>query len=263
MAAESAWQLASWSFGATVASANFVAKRAMDGETPSAIVSEGVHELRRAALRALGLDDVVVAELASENSVDRQHRPPSSASRARSSAELQRRGSELLRRSNDIHVVEDTHPAFARILTEITPDEARILRYLYLEGPQPSLDVRTFRPFGMGSVLVAGGMNMIAEYAGCRTPQRVHPYLTNLARLGLVDFSKEQVSNPSRYQVIEAQPKVAEAIKRAGRLPRIVHRSIQLTEFGEDFVRTCLPMNERSVPYRSRVLDADASKRNK
>jgi hypothetical protein len=123
------------------------------------------------------------------------------------------------------------------------------------------VDVRTFRPFSIGSELVSGGMNMIAEYAGSRNPQRARPYLTNLSRLGMVDFSKEQVSNPSRYQVIEAQPKVAEAIKRAGHFPKIVHRSIQLTEFGEEFVRTCLPLNGRMVPYRDRVVEAGESER--
>jgi hypothetical protein len=263
VAAESAWQLASWSLGATVASANFVVKRAMDGESPSAIISDAAHELRRAALHALGVNDVVAAELLNDESVDGPDLASAGAARAQTSEELQRRGTELLRRSNDVHVVEDTHPAFARILTEITPDEARMLRYLYLEGPQPSVDVRTFRPFGIGSVLIAGGMNMIAEYAGSRNPARARPYLTNLARLGLVDFSKEQVSNPGRYQVIEAQPKVVEAIKRAGRFPKIVHRRIQLTEFGEEFVRTCLPLNGRVLPYRDRVLEAGESERRK
>jgi hypothetical protein len=258
VAAESAWSLASWSLGATIASANFVARRAMEGQSPSAIMSDAAHELRLAAWRALGLNEAVSTEMTSGSAQE-----ATTAARTQTSAELQRRGTELLRRSNDVHVIEDTHPAFARILTEITPDEARMLRYLYLEGPQPSVDVRTFRPFGIGSVLIAGGMNMIAEYAGCRNPDRAHPYLTNLARLGLVDFSKEQVSNPNRYQVIEAQPKVAEAIKRAGRFPKIIHRSIRLTEFGEEFVRTCLPLNGRVVPYRDRVLDAGQTDRRK
>jgi hypothetical protein len=84
---------------------------------------------------------------------------------------------------------------------------------------------------------------MIAEYAGCRHVDRVNPYLTNLNRLGLLEFSKEQVENPNRYQLIEAQPKVAEVRGRAGRSPRIVHRSIHLNDFGRDFVATCLPVN--------------------
>ncbi|HWD53640.1 MAG TPA: hypothetical protein VG346_00895 [Acidimicrobiales bacterium] len=42
------------------------------------------------------------------------------------------------------------------------------------------------------------------------------------------------------------QPDVADAMKRAGRLPRIVRRSIHLTPFGEDFCGMCLPIDESS-----------------
>jgi uncharacterized membrane protein YheB (UPF0754 family) len=134
------------------------------------------------------------------------------------------------------------HPAYARMLAEITPDEARILRLLYEAGPQPSLDVRTNRPLGIGSELVAGGLNMIAEYAGLRRMDRIDPYLTNLHRQGLIIFSKDKVDDPDRYQLIEAQPQVSDALSRAGHFPRIIYRSIRLTTFGRDFCRACLPV---------------------
>jgi abortive infection alpha-like protein len=237
----SAFTMLSWTIGATAAGANYVARRAAEGQPATAIVSEAAGDLRKFALRALGLDpDVVPSVSLGLSGVDGE--------RGTSASELQKRGSELLRRSNDVHVVEDTHPAFARILGEITPDEARILRYIYLEGPQPAIDIRTYRPLGIGSELVAAGMSMIAEHAGVRNLDRIDQYLTNLARLGLIDFSKEQVSNPTRYQVIEAQPKVAAALKSAGRAPKIIQRSIRLNKFGEDFVRTCLPLNGRVAP---------------
>lgn len=245
VAASSAWNLLSWSVGATVAGANYVTQRAIDGEAPTTIMQEAAGDLRDFAWRALGLRPDVAHELAAGRPL-----PDRGAPRPQTPQDLQQRGTDLLRRSNDVHVVEDTHPAFARILTEITPDEARILRFLYLEGPQPSLDVRTWRPFGIGSTLIAAGLNMIAEHAGCRNVERINPYLTNLSRLGLVELSTEQVSNPQRYQVIEAQPKVTEAMKRAGRMPRTIHRSIELTEFGSEFVRTCLPLNSRVVAAR-------------
>jgi hypothetical protein len=240
VAAVSAFHLVSWSIGATIAGANYVARRAVEGESATTILQEAATDLREVAWRALGLRDDLVPERVPAKDVGRPQTPQ----------DLQRRGGDLLRRSNDVHVVEDTHPAYARILSEITPDEARILRYLYLEGPQPSLDVRTFRPFGIGSVLVASGLNMIAEHAGCRNLDRVNQYLTNLARLGLIEFSQEQVSNPQRYQVIEAQPKVMDALKKAGRIPKTVHRSILLNDFGTDFVRTCLPLSGKVAPRR-------------
>src|SRR5581483_8145665 len=55
---------------------------------------------------------------------------------------LRERGEELLRRSADVREDEDGHPAYERILDELLPDEARVLRLMYTSGPQPAVDVR-------------------------------------------------------------------------------------------------------------------------
>jgi abortive infection alpha-like protein len=232
VAAVSSWRVASWSLNAALAGTGLVLRHASSGAPPATVIQNIALDVRTAAWHALGLQD----------DTDQHGVPESIAPISATTEDLRVRGSDLMRRSNDVHIVEDTHPAFARILAEITPDEARILRFLCLEGPQPSIDIRTNRPLGIGSELVADGLNMIAEHAGCRNVDRIHPYLTNLFRLGLLEFSKEQVSNPQRYQLVEAQPKVTEVLHRAGRWPRVVHRSIHLNAFGEEFCRTCLPL---------------------
>lgn len=160
---------------------------------------------------------------------------------------LRERGAELLRRSADVEGEDGAHPAYARILEELHPDEARILRLLALEGAQPSVDVRSVQLMGLGSQIVAEGLNMIGPQAGARYPLRVHAYLDNLNRLGLIWFSKEALPDPRGYQVLEAQPDVLEAVKRAARA-KTVHRSIRLTPFGKDFVEVCLPLEEGSYP---------------
>ena len=152
---------------------------------------------------------------------------------------LQDRGAELLRKSSDVHFDEDSHPAYVRILEELAPDEARIIRLLATRGPQAAVDVRSGLPFA--SSLVAPGLTMIGAEAGCRHPERVHSYLNNLNRLGLVWFSRETLDDPLPYQVLEAQPEVVEALAEAGRLGRTIRRSIHLTPFGEDFCSAALP----------------------
>ena len=62
---------------------------------------------------------------------------------------------------------------------------------------------------------------MIGAEAGCRRPERVPAYLNNLYRLGLIWFSREAVPEQSRYQVLEAQPDVVEALQLQG--PRADH----------------------------------------
>jgi hypothetical protein len=154
---------------------------------------------------------------------------------------LRERGEELLHRSRDVWSDDsETHPAYARMLDELAPDEARILLLLLRGGPQPSVDVRTGGPVGLiSSALVAPGMSMIGARAGCRHLEEVPAYLNNLFRLGLIWFSREQLEDPMEYQVVEAQPDVLEAMHSV-RFPKVVRRSIHLTPFGAGFCRACL-----------------------
>jgi len=155
---------------------------------------------------------------------------------------LRDRGAELLERSSELDDDGDSHPAYARILEQLSPDEARILRLLAIEGPQVAIDVRTWRPLDIGSTIVAPGLSMIAVHAGLMHPDRVPEYLSNLYRLGLIWFSRETLPDPSPYQVLEAQPAVIDAVREAGRA-RIVRRSIHLTPFGGHFCKLALPLD--------------------
>jgi Abortive infection alpha len=160
---------------------------------------------------------------------------------------LREEGEQLMRRSRDVHYEEDAHPAYERILSELAPDEGRILRLLLLDGPQPSVDIRTGGPIGLvRSTLIAPGLSMIGARAGCRYVDRVPSYLNNLFRLGLVWFSRETLRDPRPYQVLEAQPDVLAAIHSV-RQAKVVRRSIHLTPFGEDFCRVALTPDDHEL----------------
>jgi hypothetical protein len=185
------------------------------------------------ALRLMGID---------EPPPEPAQPSPEAAAAEREAARrsLRERGAELLRRSADVNLEDDSHPAYARILDDLAPDEARILRLLHEEGPQPSVDVRSgVLPLQSTSELVAGGLNMIGEEAGCRHRDDIPAYLNNLFRLGLVWFSRERLPDPRGYQVLEAQPDVTEALTSTAHT-RTVRRSINLTPFGRDFCELCL-----------------------
>jgi len=220
IAANTGLSTARWLIDAGLHTGQKVARDLAAGEPPVKIATELGAELRAAARDALGMPEPEPA-------------PPSTE-------DLRARGAELLRKSADVHYVEDRHPAYARILDDLTPDEARILRFLVTEGPQPMVDVRTNRPLGIGSELIAAGLSMVGRQAGVRALDRTNAYLNNLFRLGLIWFSPEEV-DPDRYQVIEVQPEVQAAMAKAGRAPRTVRRSLHLTPFGEDFCQVCLP----------------------
>jgi hypothetical protein len=236
IAASAWWRTTEWALGTSLKASTRLARAARTGESPAELFESASMDVRRYVRDLLEL-------------VDGDGRPPEEEVARGEDARtirLREQGADLLRRSADINLHEDTHPAYARILGDLAPDEGRILRLLALEGPQAAVDVRTARPFGIGSELVEPGINMLGSLAGCRYPARIKAYLNTLHRLGLIWFSREELEELAPYQVLEAQPEVTEARNRAGR-GRIVRRSIHLTPFGEDFCETVLPLHTEEL----------------
>ena len=228
---------AGWAAGATVRLGRRMTNVALARESPLDVVRDARHELIEGAQRLLGVDDLEqrLAGVIGGTRTDGDRRQS-----------LRDRGAELLERSSELGEDADMHPAYARILSEISPDEARILRLLATEGPQAAVDVRTWRPLDLGSEIVAPGLTMIDRHAGVMTPDRLPAYLSNLYRLGLIWFSRESLPDPEPYQVLEAQPEVTEAVRDAGRA-RIVRRSIHLTPFGGHFCKLALPLETAEI----------------
>ena len=56
----------------------------------------------------------------------------------------------------------------------------------------------------------------------------------------------ETLRDPLRYQVLEAQPEVLEAIHSVSQA-KVVRRSIHLTPFGHDFCSATLPLDTGEI----------------
>jgi hypothetical protein len=246
------WRTTEWTVTTSVRVGARVFRATVSGQAPAEILREGGTDLRLWLRRLL--------ELVDEERPD-PARPPSrnggSADGHAWSGSLRERGAELLRQSADVHHDDDCHPAYDRILEQIAPDEARILRLMYREGAQAAVDIRTGGPIALvNSQLIAPGLTMIGREAGLRHDERVHAYLNNLERLGLIWFSREPLEEQSAYQVLEAQPEVIEAMETGGRT-RTVRRSIHLTAFGEDFCRAALPLDTIEMDALPRMRPVD------
>jgi hypothetical protein len=241
VAAGLSWRAARWGLAAYAGVGAQMARAAADPELALQIATELGHDLREYARALLGISEL-------EARVTQLLPPPARNGNSGNgdvpgadAAALRRQGASLLRAAARIEPFEHAHPAYARILTELAPDEGRILRLLATEGAQPAVDVRSGHLIGVGSEIVAPGLSMIGAEAGVQHRARVPAYLNNLERLGLIWFSREPIGNTSAYQVLEAQPDVLDAMHRASRC-KTVQRSIQLTPFGTDFCEVCLPL---------------------
>ncbi len=242
------WQAARWGVARSVRAGGRLARAAADPVRSAQLLDEVGRELRGYARDLLGITEL-------DERVGRLMPPPEpdedGAASVSEREALRIRGAQLLREAARIEPADRAHPAYTRILTELAPDEGRILRLLATQGSQPAVDVRAAKFIGVGSELVTGGMNMIGAQAGCQHRERVPAYLNNLERLGLIWFSREPVGDPVAYQVLEAQPEVLAAMRSVTRA-KTVQRSIHLTPFGEDFCAVCLPLD----PVETEALSA-------
>ena len=228
-------KLGRWGLGASMRVGNRVIKAAITGENATTLIDDATEALREQARDLLGIVDdagrVVGFQMPTQQ--------PAIEANASSLSHLKARGAALLNASADVHYEEHYHPAYARIIDQMAPDEARILRMMAEEGPQAVVDVRSSGALPGSSETIATALNMIGAEAGVRFLDRMPSYLNNLERLGLVYFSGEEVADHTKYQVLEAQPDVLAALKRANRT-KTVRRSLRTTPFGADFAATAL-----------------------
>ncbi|NMN97292.1 Abi-alpha family protein [Antrihabitans stalactiti] len=210
----------------SIDTAGDIAKEVRSGEPITEIVDHRVEQVRHATAEALGLEG-----------------PGAKVRPGATAGDLRKRGQAMIVSGWDPSVQpRDVHPSYASILDDITPDEARIVRFLAVAGPQPSIDIRTKALFGIGSQRLAAGISMVARMAGCTWPDHDQHYLANLNRLGLLRFSEEAVADYRRYAFIEAQPIAQEAFKRVNMKAISTYRSIYLSRFGEQFADICFDL---------------------
>jgi hypothetical protein len=114
--------------------------------------------------------------------------------------------SNLLATSMDSENAHKAHPAFVEILKQLSPDEARILKYLadrytkvlafpFLSG---DVDVQLVDRSDPQIIKVldsvgysAPFLSMIGHDAGCGYPDLLPSYMNNLSRLGLIETFKD------------------------------------------------------------------------
>jgi hypothetical protein len=210
------WRTSQWTIGTTLKAGNIVLQGTITGQSVDAIGVALLGEMRQSLLGAVGIGAWTGDSFTAPEGTS-----------------LADQMNALLDASADVGYHESAHPAYNRLLAELTPDEARILRLFAQRGPQPAVDVRTRKLLGGGSRLVEPGLTMIARYAGLTNTVRVPSYLDNMSRLGLIRFDDDALPDQRLYDVLEAQQEVKEALSKAGR-GMTIRRHIELTVFGEN-----------------------------
>lgn len=142
-------------------------------------------------------------------------------------------------------------PAYVEILKQITPDEARILKYLSTPQPVPAIsvydtDAAKWTVLGPGeSRRMVRHFSIVADDAGCSNSDMVIAYLDNLERLGLLEIVEgRQYTVAGVYDRIEGHDWVKTIIEKVnsqvGRKAHIERHCMDVTVLGRHFMATCV-----------------------
>lgn len=158
---------------------------------------------------------------------------------------LRERFHALLERSREPAPPDDEpHPAFARIVDALSPDEARIIVLLCEEGPQPIVAVRAAPLIGRGAQTVLENVSLVGEQAGCHRPELTPAYVDNLCRLGVTERHDEELVGNEDYEVLASRREVTEAEEtiheERNQRASVDRGQLRLTRLGQLLCEVCL-----------------------
>lgn len=149
----------------------------------------------------------------------------------------------LLAATMDPASTSNAHHSFVEIIKQLSPDEARILKYMG-EDEEAGFQVANLQAYSKegGFINIARNLTHLGKDAGVANQVNVPSYLDNLCRLGLCAIPNG-ITLDSSYDPLTNCPDFLpfiDTIKAMGRTPKFERRIIELTEYGRKFVTLCV-----------------------
>jgi hypothetical protein len=157
---------------------------------------------------------------------------------------LQDMYANLLANAIDERTAREAHPSFVDIIRNISPDEAKLLKFFSQHGSQPCAEIRLiFTTNGSFSVVYTHATTLGAD-AQCAFPDLVPSYIENLMRLKIINIpSMQHLIGDTTYNRIKETSESAHWLKGnysgEARI-EFVKQKIDVTPFGHQFMRACV-----------------------
>ena len=153
----------------------------------------------------------------------------------------------LLANSMNAVVKNGVHPGFVEIINQLSPDEAKILRYFSVHKVIPTITLRAENENGEG-VDVIKNFSDIGEKSQCEETYNLNKYFDNLIRLGLVCSaeSMSSLTDKKLYEPLKNHPAMEKQKKSVENRPVPYNKPIYsesflyLSDYGKAFCGICL-----------------------
>lgn len=141
---------------------------------------------------------------------------------------------ELLERSVESTRADSRDYLYGTIISQLVPDEARILAALSDGTHFAAMDVVQKLRRGRTRVMLAHA-SAVGRQAGLVSPDSTPTYLTRLHGFGLVEFGPEEEGLAVQYDILATDATVQDARRSVRGTVKLVRKTLQLSAFGARF----------------------------
>lgn len=151
----------------------------------------------------------------------------------------------LLANASNIDMVNTAHPSFVTMIERLSPDEARIIKYLKGQDDISYCDFRGYTLDGKGFVDLGYHQTLLTQYIQLNFPQNINAYLANLVGLSILidnegmSFVDETVYNEIKriYGLEQLKERLVPKVYKSIEVKKSYY---QITDFGKLFIQACI-----------------------
>lgn len=151
----------------------------------------------------------------------------------------------LLVNASNIDMISTAHPSFVNMIERLSPDEARIIKYLKGREDVQYCDFRGKAKVGGGFTTMGEHLTLIPFEVQLDFSNNVNAYLSNLVSMGILfDMDGKYIIDQTIYNKIKEQHKFEEYKSRW--VPHVFKDFVtnnsyyKVTDFGKLFIRACI-----------------------
>jgi hypothetical protein len=153
--------------------------------------------------------------------------------------------SELLDRSVGESGGQGREYLFGTIVSQLVPDEARILAALSLDTPVAAVDVVAKQVGRSTTRVVLANVSTVGSGAGVAVPENTATYLARLHGFGLIEFGPAGDDLNDQFAALNGDAAVTAAKARIERdklgSAKVVRKRVTLSALGREFWSACAP----------------------
>ena len=160
--------------------------------------------------------------------------------------ELRNMYANLLATSMKRDTKNKAHPSFADAISQMSPDEAKVLKYFKLKSKVPTVSLRFIKASDSSGIDIYSNFSTIGELVKCDYPYDINKYFDNLVRLGMLEKSYySELTMPGIYDPLINHEIIKELEKRLHMYKdldsvKINKGFMSLTDYGKAFCDCCI-----------------------